>query len=124
MSKNNRGKFIKTRVIIVYIHFQEKSVQEVFTKQKRSKFMFCFAAYYYAIQLYSSQNNMISPSSSPVYLMEPKCLIDHVLKEVENNEHLPRNEFAERLLSYLQTLADIQQAEMLQGLGKGRMIIM
>ena len=103
--------------------FQEKIVQEVFDKQKKSKLMLNFASYYYALQWYSMANKMTLPSRAAVYTMEPKVLINHVLNEIECNEDQLRSEPVKLLLMYLKKLSDMYQAEMLQGLGKGKYMI-
>lgn len=101
--------------------FQDKLVEETFSKQKKTKFMLCFAAYYYALRLYSKQHNLIGPAFASVYLIKPTVLINDVLRRIEESEgDEKKHHYAELLVMYLKQLSDMQQAEMLQGLGKGR----
>ena len=101
-----------------FILFQEKDLEDMLNSQTKNVFYFLFYAYFYALRIYFENNEMASEKVANMYFTNPKELICHVLMEYSNRLS-DENTAWRNLVTVLTKLLDLQQAHVLQNLGKG-----
>ena len=86
------------------------------------------ATYYYALQVYAGLDTESEPHVKSLYRNPPNNVIDHVIRHVMDKEDgdWPDDikEAVKLLKQYHDMLTDFNQAQVLQGLGRGLLFIL
>ena len=104
--------------------FQPQDVAKLLEKIIPHKFSLQLSIYYVCLQLYTVSRNVqeISLKQQP-YLHSPSNLVDHVTSNVKSDWPTGCQLLLELLHHYRELLADHTQAEVLQNLGLGNVVL-
>ena len=105
---------------------QPVDAEACFSKLPRTAISLQLATYFYSLQIYSRLSPPARPQpASSLYQHNPSNVIQNVINHVTQTDqsHWPEGveELVERLKYYHELMTDFNQAQVLQGLGKGEM---
>ncbi|XP_077988543.1 NBAS subunit of NRZ tethering complex-like [Glandiceps talaboti] len=102
---------------------QPLDAEEVLEKLPRTAMSLQLAAYFYALQIYTSMTSYLGSNVSDLYLHSPNKVIDVVISHVTSQSNPDWSESVKALVPklqhYVELLADFMQGEMLRSLGRG-----